>query len=104
MADRVRLPPANPCNIACLAIFSLWHYRKIDKAGLSGRVPHALRCFLIVARLRIKNVWHEGLRIAVVKREEARLHLDHDAVSGFEDMICRWQAQAIEQRLVRCDG
>src|SRR5580693_1770752 len=67
-------------------------------------MPYALRCFLVVGGLCVEDVRHKGLRVAVIQRKEARLHLHHDAVSGLEDMVHRWQAEAIEQGFVWSDG
>src|SRR5690348_1852732 len=52
-----------------------------DEAGLAGCVVHALRRLHVVGRLRLEDVGHEGLRIAVVQREPARLHLHHQPVA-----------------------
>ncbi len=60
----------------------------------------ALGGFAIVGGLGPENVGDERLRIAVVKREPARLDLHHDAVAGQEDVIRGGQREAIEKRLV----
>ena len=59
----------------------------------------ALRCGLIIRRLGVEDVGHEALRIAVIKREQARLHLHHDAVAGGKDMVHMRQAELVVQRL-----
>src|SRR5262245_41178902 len=62
-----------------------------------------LRRLAEITRLGPEDVGHEGLRIAVVKREPARLNLRHDTVTWQEDVIRRGQREAIEQWLVGFD-
>src|ERR1700743_532866 len=87
---------------------SLWrgdrHDRQADITRRARRVPDALHCFLIVAGLRIKNVRHKGLRIAVVEREERRLHLHHDAVAALEGVVDHREAEGELRRLVGREG
>src|SRR6185312_3655023 len=71
------------------------HHRQLDVAGLPGRVVNALRGLDVVRRLGEEDVRHVGLRIAVVEREPARLHLHHDAVAGAEHVVCRGQLEAV---------
>ena len=63
----------------------------------------ALRRFAIISRLGPEDVWHKRLRVAVIEREPARLHLHHDAVTRQKDMVRRRQSKAIKQRFVRHD-
>ena len=58
-----------------------------DEAGCAGGSPDALRGLLVVGGFGVKDVGDEGLRVAVVEREEGGLDLDHDAVSGLEDVV-----------------
>src|SRR5260370_38729341 len=57
----------------------------------------------IILWLGPEDAWDEGLRIAVVEREPAGLHLHHDAVAGQKDVVCGGQVEAIELRLSRSD-
>src|SRR5258708_14300863 len=41
----------------------------------------------IVTRFGHKNIVDVSLRVTVVQREPARLHLNHQAMSGQEDMV-----------------
>src|SRR5665213_3468170 len=75
------------CNQIAAAESKLRHYGQTDKARRPRRMPDALRCLLIVAGFRVEDVRHEGLRVAVVEREERRLHLHHDAVAGLAGII-----------------
>ena len=52
------------------------------KLPWSGRVIDALRGFLKVAGLGPEDIGDEGLRVAVVEREPARLDLHHDSWPG----------------------
>src|SRR5277367_2869112 len=79
-------------------------YWEIDEGGVAGSVIDALRGFYVVGGLGVKNVGDEGLRVAVVEREERGLHLNHDAMAGEEDVVHGGQAEAIEQRLIGHDG
>src|SRR2546430_16381161 len=51
--------------------------------------PNSMRLRLKVARLSLENVRHERLRIAVVQREPAALHLHHDAMALLEPIRLR---------------
>jgi hypothetical protein len=62
-------------------VHCLRHNRETDKAGIAWSMPDALCRLLVIRGLCIKDVWHKRLRVAVVEREQARLHLDHDAMS-----------------------
>ena len=64
--------------------------RQLDKARLVRRVIDTLRRFLIIVRHGPEDVRHERLRVAIVKREPARLDLDHDPVPRQEDMVRGW--------------
>src|SRR5262245_53937450 len=63
-----------------------------------------LRGLAVFLRLGPEDVGREGLRIAVVKREPARLNLRHYAVARQEDVVRRWQRESIEQRLIGFNG
>ena len=43
-----------------------------------------MRLRTVVARLRLEDVRHERLRVAIVEREPRALHLHHDAVAALE--------------------
>jgi hypothetical protein len=81
-------------------------HRQLDVRRLGARVEDALGCLLMVARLGEKDVGNEGLRVAVVEREPARLDLHHDPMAGLEDAGARKaEAQArlqIERLHLRC--
>ena len=79
-------------------------HRQFDEARLARRVVDPLRGFSIILRLGPEDVVDEGLRIAVVEREPARLNLHHDAVARQEDVVRRGQGEAVEQRLAGRDG
>src|SRR5437588_11960824 len=75
------------------------HDRKLDKAP----VIDAVRSSSVVARLRKHDIRHKLLWIPVVQREPARLHLDHDPVTGQENVIRVWQCPLVEERFVGLD-
>src|SRR5277367_639345 len=79
------------------------HDRQLDKARLARRVVNALRALAVVLRLRVEDVRHEGLWIAVVQWKPGGLHLHHEAVSGQEYVIRRRQREAIGERNVGFD-
>ena len=64
----------------------------------------ALGCGLVVGGLGEKNVVNKGLGVAVVEREEARLHLDHDLVAGQEDVVHVGKAELILLDLAGLQG
>src|SRR5277367_4906385 len=76
---------------------------KIDKTCLPGKMVDLLLGLAIVTRLCPENVRDEGLRIAVVQWEPARLHLHHDAMAGQKDMVRRRQIEAVKKRLPCCN-
>src|ERR1700674_3080252 len=78
--------------------------RQLNESCLDWCMVDALDGFAKVARLGPKDVGNESLRIAVVQREPGRLDLDHDAVAGEEDVVCRGKREAVKERLVRRDG
>src|ERR1700733_14347968 len=53
----------------------------------------------VVRRLRPQRVVDEGLRIAVVQREQGRLDLHHYPVTGQEGVVLIRQGEAIALRL-----
>src|SRR5215216_401928 len=53
------------------------HYR----AGVRTAEPDTLRRLFIVILLSVHNILDVRLRVAVVQREERRLHLDHDSMA-----------------------
>src|SRR5580704_536443 len=78
--------------------------RKFDEAAVSGAMVYALSGLAIIGRLGPEDVGHEGLRVAVVEREPARLDLHHDAMAGQEDVVGVGEIEAIEKRFVGGDG
>src|SRR6266850_6866221 len=78
--------------------------RQLDEARLFVTLPRrvidALRGFAKIALLGPEDIGHESLRVAIVKREPARLDLHHDTVARQEDMIRGWQSESVEQRNV----
>src|SRR3546814_19658702 len=52
----------------------------------------------VIVGFRQEDVGDEGLRIAVIERELARLDLHHDAVPRLEHMVHRRQAEFIALR------
>src|SRR3546814_5614017 len=63
--------------------------------------PHQRdRRLLVIALVRKEDVGHVFLWIAIVEREQARLDLHHDPVSGLEHMIHRRQAELVFLHLI----
>lgn len=58
----------------------------------------------VIVRLGEEDVGHKSLRIAVVEREPAGLHLNHYAVSGPENVICGGKGELVKQRYIGWDG
>jgi len=50
-----------------------------------------------------EDIWDEGLWIAVVEREPAGLHLNHNAVAGQKNVVCGWQGELVEEGLAGGD-
>src|SRR5262245_25256654 len=80
------------------------NHRQVDITRLTGSVVNALRRLHVVTGFREEDVRYERLRITVVQRKERRLHLNHDPVSGFEDVVGRRQREGKRQRLVWREG
>src|SRR5579863_5066539 len=78
----------------------LHNYRKLYEAP---RID-PLRGLLEVFRLRPEDALDEGLRIPVIQREPARLHLDHHPVARQEDVVRRRQRPLVNQRLPGDNG
>ena len=74
--------------------------RQLDETGLARRMVDPLCGLSIVTRLRPEDVGHEGLRIAIVKREPARLDLHHDPVAGQEDVVRGRQIEFVDRKSV----
>src|SRR5580765_6941237 len=74
--------------------------RHLDEAGPIWCAINALRRLAVVFGLREEDIVDEGLRIAIVEREPARLDLHHDPVTRQEDMIRVRQRETIGLHLV----
>ena len=59
----------------------LAHHRDFDARRMPGRVPDAVGLRPEVGCLRLEDVGHLGLRVAVVERKPGALHLHHDPVA-----------------------
>ncbi len=75
--------------------------RQLDEAGGVGRAVDALRRLDVAGGRREEDIRHECLRVPVVERKPARLHLHHDAVTGKKDVIRGRQRELVGQRLSR---
>src|ERR1700688_1046778 len=62
---------------------------QLDETALFRGVVDPLRRLAVLARFGQEDIGHERLRIAVVKREPARLNLHHDLVPRKENMVGR---------------
>ncbi len=82
------------------AIYGVVTSGSSTKLALRRRVVDALRRLPVVLGLRPEDARHEGLRIAVVEREPARLDLHHDPVPRQEHVVRRRQREAVDERLV----
>ena len=74
-------PRAETLPIARVIRHCLRYDRQADEAGFGWRVPYALRSFLIVRRLGVKNIGDKSLGVAIVQGEQAGLHLHHNAMA-----------------------
>src|SRR5579859_561497 len=81
------------------------HHRQFHVAGHSRLVamPDGLRRALVISRLGPEDIGHKSLRIAIVEREPAGLHLHHDAVAGQKNVVGCRQLEAIEQGRIGFD-
>src|SRR3979409_2091641 len=79
------------------------HQRHLNKARLSRRAIDPLRGLAIVCRLGPEDVLDERLGISIVKREPARLDLNHDPVARQKYVVGCRQGPAIQQGLVSRD-
>src|ERR1700738_2257552 len=77
------------------------YQRQLDETCIGARVIDVLHCLSIVSGFREQDVLHEDLRIPVIKRKPARLHLDHDAVARQEHMVRVGEVEAVEQGFIR---
>lgn len=112
MADRIARPRFIPFIAPLfLSDLMLWSASNAGQGTIGSiteldrraAMPDALRCFLIVAKLGEHDVVDEALWVSVIEREQARLHLHHDPVSGQEDMVHVRQRPAIAFDLARFD-
>src|SRR5579871_874118 len=71
------------------------HNRQQNATRRASPVVDALSRYPIILWARFKNVIDIRLRIAVVERKQARLHLNHELVSGEEDVIDIWQSKLV---------
>src|SRR6266700_1562421 len=76
--------PSRSARSAC------WNDGQADETGFAFCVVHALGGFDIVFRTSKEDVGDKCLRVAIIKREPARLNLHHDAVTGQKDVVSRW--------------
>ena len=81
-------------------LLSRSHQWQLDEAGVFRRVIDFLRSLAIVGWFRPEDAPHKSLRVAVIQREPARVHLHHDLVAGQEDAVCGWQLESVEKRLI----
>src|SRR5687768_847115 len=79
------------------------HDRQHDGRRLRLRAQDGDLGLAIIRRLRVEDVRHERLRIAVVQREQCRLDLHHDPMSRLKDVVHVRQLEADLYRLVRRD-
>ena len=66
-------------------------------------MPDPLRGLAVIRWLGEEHIRHEGLRVAVIEREQARLHLHHHPVARLKHVVRGRQSELVRQRLVRCD-
>src|SRR5437763_8204608 len=76
------------------------HDRKPDPRSVRPR-EHLLRRRAIILRLPEEDVRHIGLRVAVVERKPARLHLHHQTMSRLNDIVYLRQGELVGDGLVR---
>jgi len=79
------------------------HQRQFNETRLPRSVVDPLYRFAVIPRLGPKDIRHKRLRISIVEREPARLHLNHHAVTREKDVVRRGQREAVQQRLVGFD-
>src|SRR5262245_34998323 len=77
---------------------------QLHEAAVIGCVVDALRRLPVIPWFGPENIGYEGLRVAVVQGEPARLDLHHDPVTRQENVVCRGQAEAVRQRRIRGEG
>jgi hypothetical protein len=87
-------------SIPCPAGSRLRDKGQFNETCAARRVVDTLDCLPVIPRFCPKDAGHEGLRIAVVEGEPARLNLHHDPVPVQEDVVRRGKGEAIAQRFV----
>ena len=70
-------------------------------AGGVGAPMDAFHRRLILGRLGVEDIFHVGLRVAIVEREQRGLHLNHELVTGQEDVIDVGQRKLVFLDLAR---
>src|ERR1700722_9789967 len=63
-----------------------------------------LRGLLIVTLFGFENIGYKFLRVAIVEREPSALHLHHDAMSLFEDVVRGVKVDGKRGHFARRDG
>jgi len=58
-----------------------------DEACVAWLMPDSLCGLLIIVWFRFEDVGHKSLRVAIVKRKERGLHLDHNPVARLEGVV-----------------
>src|SRR5258708_5605763 len=79
------------------------HERKLDEARAGTSSIDPMSRLPIIRGLREEDVVDEGLRVAVVEREPARLDLDHHAVTRQEHVVRVRERELIALDLIRRD-
>src|SRR5437899_1065371 len=80
------------------------HDWKRDVRRILRRAIDPMRSRSEIGSLCLKDVRHEGLRIAIDKREPCALHLHHHAVSFEKRVVLRVETPRVLSDRVRHDG
>src|ERR1700733_6114579 len=99
-----KTPSSLPCCDQCTTQPLLLHQRQLHIALMPWGMPDFLLGFLVVAGFGPEDIRDEGLRVPVVEREPAGLHLHHDAMAWQEDMVRRGQQEFVFERRVGRNG
>src|SRR5438067_290243 len=95
----VRTTRSKPGSLLTPLATRVWHHRQDDVRGEPRRAPDALPGDLEVGVLRLEDVRHILLRVAVDQWEPGALHLHHDLVPLAETVVVAVQVDGVLRHL-----
>src|SRR5271154_2853920 len=79
-------------------------YGNLHAGGETVGAIDVLRGLLVVALFGFENIGYKLLRVAIVEREPSALHLHHDAMTLFKDVVRGVKVDGERRYFARSDG